>query len=75
MLIEEMDIYRLLKRLTSLFWLIFLVPSPPSLTTLILPHYSLMNTGLGKSFKFATSSTSSSPSSIIATLTEDLPFL
>ena len=54
MLIEEMDIYRLAKHLTPLFWLIFVVRSPPSLKTLMFPHYPLMTTSLGKSFKFPT---------------------
>ena len=41
-----------------LFCLIFLVNFPQLLNTLIFPHSSSMNTSLGKSFKFPTSSIS-----------------
>ena len=40
------------------FWLIFLVSSPPSLTTTRFPHSSSMNTSLGESSKFPMSSVS-----------------
>ena len=40
------------------FWLIFLVSSPPSLTTVRLPHSSSVNTSLDESSKFPMSSIS-----------------
>ena len=51
------------------FWLISLVSSPPSRTTLRFPHFSLMNTNLGKPCKFSVSSISKRCSSYSAVTT------
>ena len=62
---------------SDIFWLIFSVSSPPSLTTMRFPHSSLMNTSLGESSKFPMSSISmqSSSSSTITFFSEELLFL
>ena len=56
------------------FWLIFLVSSSSSLTTLRFPHSLLMNTNLGKFSKFSMPSISKrfSSSSTITTFSEGL---
>ena len=57
-----------------LFWLISLVSSPPTLTTLRFPHSSLINTNLGKPSKRSMPSISKpfSSSSAITTFSEGL---
>ena len=57
-------------------WIIFLVSSPPSLTSMRFPHSLSMNTSLGESSKFPMSSISiqSSPFSTITFFYEELLF-
>ena len=57
------------------FWLILVVISPPSLTTMRFSHNLLMNTSLGESSKFPMTSLSmsSTSSSTITTFSEGLP--
>ena len=55
---HRVNIYRLVKRLVSSFFLIFLVNFLQLLNTLLFPHSWSMNTSLGKSFKFPKSSIS-----------------
>ena len=73
-LCHKVDIYRLLKLLTSSFCylLLFLVSYPPSTTTLKFPHSSSINIRLSKSIKFPIPSISipSSSSSTVTTLFE-----
>ena len=56
------------------FWLIVLLSSPPSLTSMRFSHSSSMNTSPGESSKFPMPSISipSSPSSTITTFSEGL---
>ena len=51
---QRVDIYRLVKLLTTSFYylLLFLVNYPPSTTTLRFPHSSSINISLDKSVKF-----------------------
>ena len=58
------------------FWLIFLVSSPPLLTTMTFPHSQSIKTSLVKSSKFPISSIliSSISSSAVAFFSEELPF-
>ena len=51
------------KRSDLFFWLMFLVSSPPSLTTMRFPQSLSMNTSLGESSKFPMSSISIQSSS------------
>ena len=49
------------KKAKFLFWLLFIVGSPPSLATMKFPHSSFMHASLGESSKFPKSSISIIP--------------
>ena len=73
---HRVDIYKLVKLLTSSFCylLLFLVSNPPLTTTLRFPHSSSLNISLGNSIKFPAPSIliPSSSSSTVTTLFEGI---
>ena len=73
---HRVDIYKLVKLLTSSFCylLLFLVSNPPLTTTLRFPHSSSLNISLGNSIKFPVPSIliPSSSSSTVTTLFEGI---